>query len=67
MSNIDMLDKTDWDRVDSMTDEEAYANALSDPDCPPMTQRTTPLIVRLEDGKTFWERFHKALDREQAR
>ena len=28
--------KTDWARVDAMTDEEAEANALSDPDCQPL-------------------------------
>lgn len=28
----------DWSRFDAMTDEEAEANALSDPDNPPMTE-----------------------------
>jgi putative transcriptional regulator len=30
-------DKTDWARLDAMTDEEIEANALSDPDALPMT------------------------------
>ena len=29
--------KTDWDRVDKMTDEEVEAAALSDPDAQPLT------------------------------
>jgi putative transcriptional regulator len=28
---------TDWERLHAMTDEEAMAAALSDPDAPPMT------------------------------
>ncbi|AFZ50671.1 hypothetical protein [Dactylococcopsis salina] len=28
---------TDWERVDSMTDEEVEQNALDDPDNPPLT------------------------------
>ena len=30
-------DKTDWARVDAMTDEEVLAGALSDPDAQPLT------------------------------
>src|SRR6266545_4855237 len=29
--------QSDWARVDAMTDEEVIAAALSDPDCPPLT------------------------------
>jgi len=29
--------ETDWKRLDAMSDEEAEANARSDPDNPPMT------------------------------
>ena len=35
---------TDWDRLNSMTEEEIEANALSDPDNPP------------HDTNDFWER-----------
>lgn len=31
-----MVDETDWERLRTMTDEEAYANALADPDSQPM-------------------------------
>ncbi len=34
--------KTDWKRIDSMTEEEVYQNALNDPDAliePPLSQR----------------------------
>ncbi len=30
-------DRTDWARLDAMTEEEIEANALSDPDNPPLT------------------------------
>jgi putative transcriptional regulator len=30
-------DKTDWARIDAMTDEEVVAAALSDPDAQPLT------------------------------
>lgn len=30
---------TDWARVDAMTEEELHANALSDPDNPPLTEQ----------------------------
>ena len=31
-------DRTDWERLRNMTEEEIEANALSDPDNPPMTE-----------------------------
>ncbi len=31
------VSKTDWARLDAMTEEEIEANALSDPDNPPLT------------------------------
>jgi putative transcriptional regulator len=30
-------DRTDWARLDAMTDEEIIANALADPDNPPLS------------------------------
>jgi putative transcriptional regulator len=30
-------DRSDWARFDAMTEEEVMANALSDPDNPPLT------------------------------
>jgi len=43
--------QTDWDRVDSMTDEELEANALSDPDNPPLSEEFFQRAkqMRLED------------------
>lgn len=43
--------QTDWAHLDAMTDEEAYANALADPDNPPLTQeqmRATPRMPRVK-------------------
>ncbi|MBC6417932.1 MAG: hypothetical protein GDA44_03640 [Prochloron sp. SP5CPC1] len=34
-SEVILSSQTDWERVDTMTDEEIEAAALSDPDCPP--------------------------------
>ena len=36
-SLVPMECKTDWDRLRAMTEEEIEANALSDPDNPPIT------------------------------
>ncbi len=33
------LAETDWEYLRSMTDEEAHANALADPDNPPLTKK----------------------------
>ncbi|MGI8508932.1 MAG: BrnA antitoxin family protein [Gemmatimonadaceae bacterium] len=38
-------DLTDWARVDAMTEEEVYANALSDPDNPPLTDEQLATMV----------------------
>ncbi len=40
------LDKTDWERVDRMTDEEIEAAALSDPDAQPMTEEELARMFR---------------------
>ena len=43
--------QTDWVYLASMTDEEAEANALSDPDNPPMTEeqiRSAPRMPRVK-------------------
>lgn len=36
--------ETDWDRLRSMTDEEAEANALADPDNPPITDARLKML-----------------------
>lgn len=43
--------KSDWSHLDAMTDEEAEANALADPDNPPMTEeqiRSAPRMPRVK-------------------
>jgi putative transcriptional regulator len=36
-STVPIEDKTDWARLEAMTEEEIEANALADPDNPPLT------------------------------
>lgn len=45
--------KSDWARVDAMTDEEAEANALADPDNPPMTQEQLRAAPRMPQVKVI--------------
>jgi putative transcriptional regulator len=65
-------DRTDWVRVDAMTDEEVVAAALSDPDAQPLTpeqlanMRRVPRVkvIRQRLGMTqaeFAEAFHLPL------
>jgi len=41
----------DWSRFDAMTDEEAEANALFDPDNPPMTEEQLANSRRISPAK----------------
>jgi putative transcriptional regulator len=43
------VDRTDWERVDRMTDEEIEAAALSDPDAQPMTDEELAGMFRPHD------------------
>lgn len=63
------VDDSDWARLDAMTDEEIEANALSDPDAPPMSEAelaearrvSKVLTVRMRLGLSqaaFARRFH---------
>jgi putative transcriptional regulator len=68
-STAPLPDRTDWKRVDAMTDEEVEAAALADPDCPPMTAadfarmkpvsraRTLRRVLRLTQEE-FAARYH---------
>lgn len=49
-----------------MTDEQAYANALADPDNPPLTEAQLAEAVPLKDiqGEALLEKFHNAQKRE---
>jgi putative transcriptional regulator len=43
----------DWSRFDAMTDEEAYAAALADPDAPPLTEADFARMRRVPRTKTL--------------
>lgn len=44
-------DRTDWERFDNMTEEEIEANALSDPDNPPLTEEELANSRRLPSAR----------------
>jgi putative transcriptional regulator len=56
-------DGTDWERIAAMTDEEAEANALSDPDNPPMTEEQLRGMRRISPAKHV--RFRLMLTQEE--
>ena len=47
--------KTDWDRLACMTEEEIEANALSDPDNPPLTEEELARMRPLPNPKRIRE------------
>lgn len=49
------LGKSDWERIDAMSDEEAEANALSDPDNPPLTDEHLARAFRPKDIRAIRE------------
>jgi putative transcriptional regulator len=48
--------KTDWARLQAMTEEEIEANALSDPDNPPLTAEELARMRRVPDPRRIRER-----------
>ena len=56
-------DNTDWARVDAMSDEELEANALSDPDNPPLTEDELAILRREPSAKVV--RSHLNLTQEE--
>lgn len=71
-STVPIEDRTDWARLDAMTDEEIEANALSDPDNPPLTAEELSHMRRIPNPREirarlnltqeqFAERFHLRL------
>jgi putative transcriptional regulator len=65
--------RTDWARLDAMTEEEIEENALSDPDNPPLTDEELARMRRLPDPErirlklglsqeAFAEQFELSLD-----
>src|SRR5262252_7791200 len=49
-------DKTDWARIDAMTDEEVMAAALSDPDAQPLTREQLAKMRRVSRVKVLRQR-----------
>jgi putative transcriptional regulator len=47
------VSKTDWARLDAMTEDEIYAAALSDPDNPPLTDEDLKRMKRVPRSKTL--------------
>ena len=47
---------TDWARLEAMTEEEIEANALSDPDNPPLTDEELAWMRRVPDPRRIRER-----------
>lgn len=45
--------KTDWERLRNMTDEEAYQNAIDDPDNPPLSEDQLSRMRRVPRVKTI--------------
>ena len=50
--------KSDWARVDAMSDEEVEANALSDPDNPPITAAQLATMRRVPNPKDIRNQLH---------
>jgi len=50
------MGKTDWDRLKAMTEEEINAAALSDPDCPPLTEEQLSRFKRVNIVKGIRQR-----------
>lgn len=50
--------KSDWERVDAMTEEEVDANALSDPDNPPLTPTQLASLRRTPNLKEIRHHLH---------
>lgn len=48
--------KTDWARIKAMTEEEINAAALSDPDCPPLTEEQLSRFRRVNAVKDIRRR-----------
>ena len=52
------VDKTDWARVDAMTDDEVMAAALSDPDAQPLTEEQLGRMKQTPRAKIIRRALH---------
>ena len=50
-------DRTDWARLEAMTEEEIEANALSDPDNPPLNDEELARMRRVPDPERIRRQF----------
>ena len=57
-SVLPLVDKTDWQRVKNMTEEEIEAGALSDPDNPPLSDRELKRFRPMPRLKEIRKRLH---------
>jgi len=60
-------DRTDWGRLDAMTDEEIEANALGDPDNPPLTDEELSRMRRVPNPKEIRTRLNLTQEQFAAR
>lgn len=51
-----IVSRTDWERVEAMTEEEIDANALADPDNPPLTAAELNRMRPVPNPKRIRER-----------
>ena len=57
-SRTQLFGKSDWARVDAMTEEEIEANALSDPDNPPWTDEELARLRPVPNAKRIRAKLH---------
>ena len=50
--------QSDWTRFDALTDEEAYQNALDDPDNPPLTPERLAKLRRIPNSRQLRLELH---------
>ena len=60
-------DRTDWARLDAMTEEEIEANALSDPDNPPLTDAELGRMRRVPNPREIRTRLNLTQEQFAAR
>ncbi|WP_165220083.1 helix-turn-helix domain-containing protein [Affinirhizobium pseudoryzae] len=64
---VDATFETDWPHLRAMTNEEAEANALADPDNPPMTQDELRAAPRMPQVKVIRRAFRLTQEEFSAR
>lgn len=62
-----LADDTDWERIRAMTEEEIEANALSDPDNPPLTDEELARFHRVPDVESIRSKLNLSQEQFAAR